>query len=152
MIRFATFLLVTVVAGAALGQSASPADAIKLRQQGLKALGSAFKVIRDELKSGAPDAGKINAAGAEIAKAGKAIDGWFPAGTGAEAGVETDAKAEIWSDAAGFAAARDAFVREAAKSAQVFASDGDPSARSGAATALGETCKGCHDKYRTKRE
>jgi len=145
-------VLTVVAVGVALGQSVLPADTIQARKQGLKALGSAFKVIRDELKSSAPDAGKIKAAGAGIAKAGKAIDAWFPAGTGPEAGVKTDAKAEIWSDAAGFATAREAFVREAAKSAQVFTNGADTSAWSGAATALGQTCKGCHDKYRVKRD
>jgi cytochrome c556 len=153
MKRLVTVVLLTVATGTTLAQSAAaPADLIKARQQGLKALGSAFKTIRDELKGGAPDAGKIREAGAQIAKAGKAIEGWFPAGTGPGSDVKTDAKPDVWSDPAGFAAACDAFVREAAHSAQVFTGGNDQSAWNAAATALGQTCKGCHDKYRVKRD
>jgi cytochrome c556 len=148
-----TLVWIVVAAGVAFGQGAvAPGDVIKARQQGLKSLGSAFKIIRDELKSSAPDAAKIKAAGARIAEEGSAIDGWFPVGTGPDSGVRTDAKAEIWSDTPGFSAARDAFVREAAKSAEVFVTASDPSAWNAAAASLGQTCKGCHDKYRVRRD
>jgi len=153
MNRFMTLISVALVASIALGQGgASPAEVVKARQQALKSIGSAFKVIRDELKSGTPDAAKIKAAGARIAQEGSAIDGWFPAGTGPDSGVKTDAKAEIWSDPAAFSAAREAFVREATKSAQVFTTDSDPSAWSVATGSLGQTCRGCHDKFRVKRD
>jgi cytochrome c556 len=153
MNRFMTLIPVALVAGVALGQgAASPAEVIKVRQQGLKSIGSAFKIIRDELKSGTPDAAKIKAAGARISQESSAIDGWFPAGTGPESGTKTDAKAEIWSDPAAFDAAREAFVREAAKFAQVFTTDSDPSAWSAATASLGQTCRGCHDKFRVKRD
>ncbi len=152
MKQLLTLMLIVITTGVALGQGVpSPGDTVKGRQQGLKSLGSAFKTIRDELKSSAPDSEKIKAAGAQIASAGRAIDGWFPAGTGPGSGVKTDAKAEIWSDPAGFRAAVDTFVREAAKSAEVFGTSSDSTAWNAAAASLGETCKGCHDKYRVKR-
>jgi cytochrome c556 len=133
------------------GQAASAAEVVKARQQGLKALGAAFKVIRDELKADAPDAAKIRKASADITQAAGAIDKWFPAETGPDSGVKTDAKPEVWTDSAGFATAREAFVREANKWAQLGNST-DASAWKEGAASLGQSCKGCHDKYRVKKE
>jgi cytochrome c556 len=130
---------------------ASPAEVVKTRQQSLKALGAAFKTIRDELRGDAPDAAKIRSAATDITRAAGAIDHWFPAGTGADSGLRTDAKPEVWTDAAGFAAARDGFVREANKWAQL-GNGGDVAAWKEAAASLGQSCKGCHDKYRVKKE
>jgi cytochrome c556 len=136
---------------AGLGQDSSAAEVVKTRQKGLKALGAAFKTLRDELKTDSPDAAKIRTASADITEAAGSIGKWFPAGTGPDSGAKTDAKAEIWTDAAGFAAARDSFVREANKWTQL-GSSGDASAWKEGAAALGQSCKGCHDKYRVKKE
>jgi cytochrome c556 len=133
------------------GQAASAAEVVKARQKGLKALGAAFKTIRDELKGDSPDAAKIRGASADITEAAGAIDKWFPAGTGPDSGVKTDAKPEVWTDTARFATAREAFVREANKWAQIGNST-DVSAWKEGAASLGQSCKGCHDKYRVKKE
>jgi cytochrome c556 len=133
------------------GQGASAAEVVKARQQGLKALGAAFKTIRDELKADAPDAAKIRKASVDITQAAGAIDKWFPAGTGPDSSVKTDAKPEVWTDPAGFATAREAFVREANKWAQL-GNSADASAWKEGAASLGQSCKGCHDKYRVKKE
>ena len=133
------------------GQAASAGEVVKARQKGLKALGAAFKTIRDELKGGSPDAAKIREASADIVQAAGAIDKWFPAGTGPDSGVKTDAKPEVWTDSGGFATAREAFVREANKWAQLGNST-DASAWKEGAASLGRSCKGCHDKYRVKKE
>ena len=133
------------------GQAASAAEVVKARQKGLKGLGAAFKTIRDELKGDSPDAAKIREASADITQAAGAIDKWFPAGTGPDSGVKTDVKPEVWTDPAGFATAREAFVREANKWAQVGNST-DVSAWKEGAASLGQSCKGCHDKYRVKKE
>jgi cytochrome c556 len=132
------------------GQSASAAEVVKARQQGLKTLGAAFKTIRDELRGDSPDAAKIRSAAADITHAASAIGKWFPAGTGPDSGVKTDAKPEVWTDAAGFAAAQDTFVREANKWAQLGNST-DASAWKEGAASLGQSCKACHDKYRVKK-
>jgi len=132
-------------------QAASAAEVVKARQKALKTLGAAFKTIRDELKGDSPDAVKIRGAAADITRAAGEIDKWFPAGTGPDSGVKTDAKPEVWTDAAGFAAAREAFVREANKWTQLGNST-DASAWKEGAASLGQSCKGCHDKYRVKKE
>jgi cytochrome c556 len=132
------------------GQAASAVEVVKARQQGLKTLGAAFKTIRDELRGDSPDAAKIRIAASDITHAASAIGKWFPAGTGLDSGVKTNAKPEVWTDAAGFAAARDTFVREGNKWAQLGNSTDAPAWKEGAAS-LGQSCKGCHDKYRVKK-
>ena len=72
-----------VVAGAAI--AAASTDIIKTRQQGLKDMGAAAKVIRDELK-GTPDLEKIKDASAKIQKTADEMANWFPSGSGPEAG------------------------------------------------------------------
>jgi cytochrome c556 len=131
--------------------SQSAGEAVKARQQGLKSLGAAFKLIRDELRNASPDSAKIRTATADVTRAAGAIGAWFPAGTGPESGIKTDAKPEVWADAGGFAAARKTFVGEAEKWTQLVAG-ADASAWKDAAVSLGQSCKGCHEKYRVKRD
>jgi cytochrome c556 len=138
-------------AGAAIAQNPAAAGAVKVRQQGLKHLGAAFKVIRDELRGASPDVVKLRSAVPDITQAAAAMGNWFPVGSGPQPGVKTDALPGIWTDAAGFAAAREAFVREATRWAQLR-DEADASVWKEAAASLGQSCKGCHDKYREKRD
>jgi cytochrome c556 len=137
-------------AGGAIAAGA-PADTIKARQQALKDTGAAFKTIRDQMKSGSPDAAAIKTAAQTIKKTSVAMVDWFPKGTGTEAGVKTAAKPEIWSDAAGFETARKNFVEQADKFA-ALADAGDMAAVGGGIRPLGMACGGCHDKFRVKED
>lgn len=143
----AAALAVTLTAGVALGQGA--ADVIKARQQGYKAQGAAFKTIIDELKKKDPNIGAIRSSAKAIAETATTQYRWFPRGSGPESGAKTAAKAEIWTDAAGFAAAQKAFQAEAQKLGQAAAS-GDLKAIRPQVGATGKTCAGCHNKYRVK--
>jgi cytochrome c556 len=138
-------------AGFAIAQAATAAETIKSRQHGLKDLGTAVKLIRDELKGPSPDAGKIKTASAEIKQAAAALPDWFPSGTDTSAGVKTAAKPEIWSDAAGFKSAQDAFIEQAGKFVPL-AESGDVAAVATAFKPLAQSCGGCHDKYRVKQD
>jgi cytochrome c556 len=140
------------VLASSIAQTVDPSQVIQARKQGLKALGAAFKVIRDELKGGNPDPVKIRAAAADIGSAARAIHDWFPAGSGPESGQKTDAREEIWSDAAGFLPAREHFEKVAAEVVPTFQSADAKARWAAAATTLGETCKSCHEHYRVKRE
>jgi cytochrome c556 len=151
-IAWAAGLCLLAVLGSSLAQAVDPGEVIQVRKQGLKALGAAFKVIRDELKSGNPDPAKVSAAAGDIASAAHAIPGWFPAGSGPESGLKTDARGEIWSDAAGFLAARQQFEKVVGEVVPTFQSAEAKPRWAEAATTLGETCKGCHEHYRVKRE
>jgi cytochrome c556 len=134
----------------AAGQGARPAEVISVRQQGFKKMGAAFKFIHKELSGPAPDPGKLATAAADIKATTQAIAGWFPPGSGPEAGVKTQAKAEIWTDAKGFAATRAAFVRQVEKSARQFGDPRERGAWKDSSVALGQACKDCHDSYRVK--
>ncbi|MET0293752.1 MAG: cytochrome c [Phenylobacterium sp.] len=137
----------TMAAGAALGQGA--ADVIKARQAGYKAQGAAFKRMGDSLKGATPDIAVVRASAKVLADTSKNQYRWFPKGSGPEAGVKTAAKAEIWTDAAGFAAAQKAFETEAGK-LNAAATGGDIGAIRAQAGATARTCGGCHDKFRVK--
>lgn len=142
-------LLLGIVQASAV--SADAVDVIKTRQHDFKDLGASTKVVKDQLGGGSPDAEKIKAAAATIKQAAAAIPTWFPAGSDASTGVKTAAKAEIWSDAAGFASARDSFIEQAGKFS-VLANSGDPAAEADGFKALGKTCGACHEKYRVKQD
>jgi len=142
-------LLIGIVYASAV--SADAADVIKTRQHDFKDLGAATKLVKDQLAGGSPDADKIKAAAATIKQAAAAIPNWFPAGSDASAGVKTAAKAEIWTDAAGFASARDSFVEQAGKFSGLANAE-DLAAVADGFKALGKTCGGCHEKYRVKQD
>lgn len=132
--------------GAAFAQTAAQ-KAVAARQENYKQLGSAFKTINDELKSGSPNMAAIGAAASKMNDLAVKVPGWFPKGSGVESGAKTRALPAIWSDAAGFAAAERKLQTETAKLAQV-ASAGDLSALRAQVKATGGTCKSCHDTYR----
>jgi cytochrome c556 len=134
-----------VAAGGAFAQGG--ADAVKVRQQHFKDQGKAFKGVIDELKKDQPDKALIAANAEKLKVSSSQLATWFPKGSGPEAGAKTEAKPEIWSDAAGFAAAADRFKAEGAKFADV-AKAGDLDAIKAETRAVGGACKNCHDKYR----
>jgi len=137
-----------VVAGAAI--AAASTDIIKTRQQGLKDMGAAAKVIRDELK-GTRDLEKIKDASAKIQKTADEMANWFPSGSGPEAGVKTAAKPDIWSDPDGFSSARKALVEQSAKLAEA-AKSGDAQAVGASFKNVGKSCGGCHEKFKVKED
>ncbi len=132
----------------AVSVSAAPTlDPIKVRKDGFHTLGSAFKNVRDQLKSGTPNAFILKLSGRDIGAAGKAIYGWFPAGSGPRAGVKTEARTEIWTKPADFKKAQDAFAVQAAAFAKVSATGDIPKIQAQFAS-LGKTCGGCHKPFR----
>ncbi len=75
------------------------------------------------------------------------IPALFPKGT--DFG-ETDAKAEIWSDAKKFALASET-AQGKAKALNDAVASGDKGAIGAALKDLGSSCKGCHKEYKAKR-
>jgi cytochrome c556 len=117
------------------------------RHQNFKQQGAAFKAVLDELKKDAPDMAVISTNATKLKTLSTQLPSWFPKGSGSESGFKTDAKAEVWTDAAGFAAAARNFQGETAK-LQQFASANDLAGVKGEVKAVGAACKACHDKYR----
>ncbi len=138
-------------AGAALAQDPTPTTpggkAVLARQAHYKELGKAFGGLNGELRKETPDKAAIAAGATTAAALAKDLPSWFPKGSGPEAGVKTAAKAEIWTDAAGFAAAAGKLADETAKLQQV-ATAGDLDAIKAQMRATGGACKNCHDTYR----
>ena len=158
-------LRITIAAlGAALGLSlaggvlaADPAapqsaptpggKAVLMRQAHYKELNRAFGAINGELRKETPDRAAIADAAGRMRALATDLPGWFPKGSGPEAGVKTQAKAEIWTDAAGFATAVTRLQAETGK-LQDAAATGDLEAVKAQARAAGGACKACHDSYR----
>lgn len=117
------------------------------RHDNFKQQGAAFKAINDELKKDTPDRAVLTSNAAKLKTLTTQLPSWFPKGSGPESGVKTDAKAEVWTDAAGFAAAANRLQVETSK-LQQLAATGDVAALRAQVRATGGACKGCHDKYR----
>ncbi len=120
---------------------------IEARQEGFKTIGKNFKAINDQLKSGSPDMQAIQTAAAVLPDVSADLAEWFPAGTGPESGVETEALAIIWEEPVDFSA-KIVDAQSAMAALNVAAQSGDADAIADAVRATGGTCKACHDKYR----
>jgi len=117
------------------------------RHQNFKQMGGAFKGIVDQVKKDSPDKAVIAANAAKMNVLAGEAPSWFPKGSGAESGVKTDAKPEIWSDPQGFAAAVAKLQAATGKLQQVSVA-GDMAAIKAQVQATGGACKNCHETYR----
>ena len=127
------------------------AESVRTRQQHYKEIGRAMKAINDELRKDAPDVAAIQAAAATIQRFAPQIEGWFPDGSGAGAGVETEAKAEIWAKPDEFRQATQRLVT-AADAFHSTAQTGDLEAIRAGVRDLGGACKNCHDQFRAEKD
>ena len=125
----------------------SPQDAIAARQVKYKEIGGALKTIMTQLKADAPDTAVIAASAATIADDAQAQIKLFPAGSGAEAGVKTRAKPEIWLQRPQFESDNASLVAEAQKLSAI-AQGGDLTAIRAQAPVLGAACGTCHKVFR----
>lgn len=135
-----------VAAGSAYAQL-GPKEAIGARVNGYRETGAAFKTINDQLKNDTPAKIMLRLSAKRLVQTANEQYGWFPSGSGAEAGVKTKVKAAVWSDAAAFKAAQDRFKKEADLMAAAVNS-GDAAAMKTQARSLGATCQACHSKFR----
>lgn len=117
------------------------------RHENFKQQGAVFKAINDELRKGSPDKAAIARNAAALKALTARLPSWFPKGSGPESGFKTDAKPQVWSDAAGFQAAVNRLQVEASKLDQLAAA-GDIAGVKAQVRATGGACKNCHDKYR----
>jgi cytochrome c556 len=117
------------------------------RHENFKQQGATFKAILDELKKDSPDMKLLAGASTKLKGLAGQLPTWFPKGSGVESGMKTDAKAEVWTDAAGFAAAANRLQVETSK-LQALGAAGDLAGFKAQVRAVGGACKNCHDKYR----
>lgn len=135
-----------------LPKNASPATkAAYARHDNFKKLGGAFKALNDELRKGEPSKAVLTSNASAIASLSKSLPTWFPRGSGVEARPMSEAKAEVWTDAAGFAAAASNFQAQAAKLNQL-AAGGDVDGVKAQTRQTFMACKSCHEKYRQEKK
>ena len=149
-IVIASVVALTAITTAATAKVSGPqaAQVMHQRHEGMESIGKAFKALRREFDSSSPFDPTVRSSAAQIAGLARKSSGWFPAGTGPEAG-KTGAKPEIWKTPQDFAAKLSAFQ----KASLVFNaadSSGDMNAAKARYADLGGTCKACHDKYRAE--
>jgi cytochrome c556 len=127
--------------------SQSPQALIETRQATFKKMGAAMKAIVEQLKSDAPDNAKMVAAAQVISAGAEQLPRWFPAGSGAEAGIDTDALPYIWKDRAKFESLANRLIPESKNMAAAL-SGKDLAAVRTQVKALAEVCSTCHHSFR----
>ena len=133
-------------------RNASPATkAAYVRHENFEKLGGAFKGLNDELRKGQPSAAVVRTHAGVIATQARGLPTWFPRGSGVEARPMSEAKAEVWTDAAGFSAAASNLQAQAARLNQAAAA-GDIAAVKAQTRQTFLACKGCHEKYRQEKK
>ena len=137
-------LILTAMAHA---DAPDPKAAIVARQQGFKTMGAAMKAMKAQLASDVPDKAAMATAATTIRDTAPLQGALFPSGSGAEAGLKTDALPAIWTDKAKFDGDMAALVTEAGKLV-VTVQGGDKDAIAAQVKAVGGTCAACHHQFR----
>ena len=135
-------LLAAVCATSAFAQK----EVMHERHEGFEDMGGAMKAINGQLKSDAPDIAQIDKNAEIIAALAVKIPGWFPAGSGPEAG-KTDALPYIWKNPEKFSKASDDLI-DASKLFASATKGTDVDAIKKQFMAVKETCGSCHDSFR----
>jgi cytochrome c556 len=121
---------------------------IESRQACMKANGKMMGVMAAIIKGEKPyDKAAIDAAVSTTEQACAGWANWWGDDTKPGGAIETEAKAEIWSDKAGFDAASANYM----KAFSAVKATADEASFKAAFPALGATCKSCHEKYRAPK-
>jgi cytochrome c556 len=135
---------ISIFVAGAWGAFAS--DPAHQRHEAMETVQESFKPLQAIAKKEAPfDAAVVKKSATTMLEKLKEAHGLFPEGSG---GGTTRAKAEIWTDRAGF----DESMKSAQAAAAALAAVTDEAAYMGALKTLGGSCKGCHDKYRLPKQ
>jgi cytochrome c556 len=116
------------------------------RHEGMEAIGKATKAANRELQGSSPDLGVVRQSASRINDLAQKASGWFPQGTGPELG-NTGAKPDIWKNQKDFGLKLHNFQLAAAQFAAA-ATGSDAALIKQRFSAMGGTCKACHDTYR----
>jgi cytochrome c556 len=136
--------LLTVVSAA----GPKPEEAVDYRQSVYTVIGWNFKPIGAMIKGEIPfDAAAVARHAQYVELMSKAALEGFPKGSGPDAVKDTEAKAEIWTNADKFETAMNNFQQEATKLAEV-AKGRDEAAIKAQFGKTAETCKACHKEFR----
>ena len=133
------------------GKMSAAAHAAHMRHENFEKLGAAFKAVVDETRKSDPDKARVARSTKTMTTLATGLPSWFPRGSGVEARAKSEAKANIWTDAAGFSAVASALQVQVSKLNQA-AMAGDMAGVRAQIRATGNSCKGCHDKYRQEKK
>lgn len=140
-------LSVSLVSGSAVAQ-VKPEDAIKWRQSGYAFMAWNMARIKGNVDGTYNKDEVIKAANAIQAIANSGMGALYLPGTDKGKGwKDTRVKAELFTDKEGVGKVATNFVQQANEMAKVAAT-GDAAAAKAQFGKLGESCKGCHDKFR----
>lgn len=135
----------------AIAQEMTAKERVEARQHQYRDMGGAFKSVRDQLRQKRPNIYLIQPTVMQIKDMADAQYLWFPEGTGPDSGIEMEAKANIWTDAAGFKKAQDNFSAVIPKFVELaYANDIEGLKKH--YRVVGEACKACHDTYREEED
>ncbi len=147
MKRVLTALLLGLAACACVAASKKAADIVHYRQNIMSVIGWNFQPMGAMVKGKSAWDAKAFAMRAERLRflSEQALEGFVNASD--NGGVETDAKAEIWTEFDDFKSKLNDFIAEA-KTLSETANAGDEAAMKEQFRKTAESCKACHDKYR----
>jgi cytochrome c556 len=145
-------LSLLLVAPTALSAPPTPPQTVKYRHLVMEGLSAHMGAIGMVVKGESDRAGDVLGHATAIAELSKTMGALFPEGTGpGAAGVQTDAKAEVWTKKDEFAAAVKKL--ETASVALVEAAKtNDPVKVKTAMGGVGQSCGGCHDTFKVDDE
>ena len=150
MKRTLTGLILTTLLAvpfAAQAQFAKVEDAVKYRKAALSVMGTHFARVGAVVKGERPyDKAAVEADVAVVEMMAKLPWSAFPAGSDT---ADSKAKPEIWKEQDKFNAAAEKMQSEIGK-LSVAAKSGDLGVIRTAFGAAGQSCKACHDNYRSK--
>lgn len=139
-----------LIAAVAIAAGTPGPQTIQVRQDNFKAMGRAMKAVSDELRKPSPDLAIIRANAGGLAAASQRVRGHFPAGSGPEAGVRTDALPAIWQRPAEFNASANRLTAATRSLESILRQNSIPAIQA-AVGAVGQSCKSCHDNFRKPR-
>jgi cytochrome c556 len=149
-VRFILVAATTVAAVVLVSAKPDPKLVIPARQAGMKQIGGAFKAIIDQMQGGSPDGTAVRLNAQKIAGLAPRVPGWFPRGTGPEAGIKTAAKPDIWANNADFNAKAAALASAANALAAGAGTSSDRAVLGPLVKQLGGACKACHTTYKVQ--
>jgi len=128
-------------------ESSSLQAVIETRRETFKKMGAGMKLIVAQLKTDTPDSARMTAAAQFISVNVEEITHWFPAGSGRETGIETDALPYIWKDRAKFDSIANQILPEAKRLVAVIGGN-DIEATKAQVKVVGDVCGTCHKSFR----
>jgi cytochrome c556 len=145
----AAALSATGISQAQTPAAPSPAQIIKARQAALDMSAITFAALKQAMESGA-DVSKFGYQAHALAGWAAALPTLFPTGTGeGQAGVDTKARPEIWSNRAGFEARAADYAATTAKLAD-FAKAGDAAGFASQLALVKKSCDACHTDFKER--